>query len=52
MPIRAVIFDFNGTLSHDEPILCRIYRELFAEYGKPIVVSGFEPASPLETEKV
>ena len=36
MPIRAVIFDFNGTLSHDEPILCRIYRELFAEYGKPI----------------
>ena len=36
MPIRAVIFDFNGTLSQDEPILCRIYRELFAEYGKPI----------------
>ena len=36
MPIRAVIFDFNGTLSHDEPVLCRIYRELFAEYGKPI----------------
>ena len=36
MPIRAVIFDFNGTLSQDEPVLCRIYRELFAEYGKPI----------------
>ena len=36
MPIRAVIFDFNGTLSHDEPVLCRIYRELFAEYGTPI----------------
>ena len=36
MPIRAVIFDFNGTLSHDEPVLCRIYRELFAEYGRPI----------------
>jgi beta-phosphoglucomutase-like phosphatase (HAD superfamily) len=31
-----VIFDFNGTLSQDEPVLCRIYRELFAEYGKPI----------------
>jgi beta-phosphoglucomutase len=36
VPIRAVIFDFNGTLSHDEPVLCRIYRELFAEYGMPI----------------
>ncbi len=36
MPISAVIFDFNGTLSHDEPVLCRIYRELFAEYGEPI----------------
>jgi len=31
-----VIFDFNGTLSQDEPVLCRIYTELFAEYGKPI----------------
>jgi beta-phosphoglucomutase len=36
VPIRAVIFDFNGTLSQDEPVLCRIYRELFAERGKPI----------------
>lgn len=31
-----MIFDFNGTLSQDEPVLCRIYRELFAEYGQPI----------------
>jgi beta-phosphoglucomutase len=31
-----VIFDFNGTLSQDEPVLCRIYRELFAEYGTQI----------------
>jgi beta-phosphoglucomutase len=30
------MFDFNGTLSDDEPVLCRIYRELFAEYGRPI----------------
>jgi beta-phosphoglucomutase len=30
------MFDFNGTLSDDEPILCEIYRELFAEYGKPL----------------
>ena len=33
---RAVLFDFNGTLSHDEPLLCRIYRELFAEHGRPL----------------
>jgi len=25
---RAVLFDFNGTLSHDERLLCRIYLEL------------------------
>jgi beta-phosphoglucomutase len=36
MTPRAVIFDFNGTLSHDEPLLCRIYCDLFAEYGRPI----------------
>jgi beta-phosphoglucomutase len=33
---RAVIFDFNGTLSHDEPILCEIFTELFAQHGKPL----------------
>jgi beta-phosphoglucomutase len=31
---RAVIFDFNGTLSQDEPILCEIFQELFAEHGR------------------
>jgi HAD superfamily hydrolase (TIGR01509 family) len=36
VPVRAVIFDFNGTLSHDEPILCEIYNELFAEHGRPL----------------
>ena len=36
MPVRAVIFDFNGTLSHDEPTLCEIFCELFAEYGRPL----------------
>ena len=36
MPVRAVIFDFNGTLSHDEPILCEIFSDLFAEYGRPL----------------
>ena len=33
---RAVIFDFNGTLSDDEPILYRIYADLFAEHGRPL----------------
>jgi HAD superfamily hydrolase (TIGR01509 family) len=32
----AILFDFNGTLSHDEPILCEIFMELFAEHGKPL----------------
>ena len=36
MAVRAVIFDFNGTLSHDEPILCEIFCELFAEHGRPL----------------
>jgi HAD superfamily hydrolase (TIGR01509 family) len=36
VPVRAVIFDFNGTLSHDEPILCEIFCELFAEHGRPL----------------
>lgn len=30
-PERAVIFDFNGTLSDDEPILTRIFADIFAE---------------------
>jgi len=33
---RAIVYDFNGTLSHDEPILCEIFMELFAEHGKPL----------------
>ena len=36
MPVRAVIFDFNGTLSNDESILLDIFRDLFAEYGRPL----------------
>ncbi len=31
-PGRAVIFDFNGTLSDDEPILLRLYAEMFREH--------------------
>jgi HAD superfamily hydrolase (TIGR01509 family) len=33
---RALIFDFNGTLSDDEPILCEIFVRLFAEHGRPM----------------
>lgn len=36
MPIAAVVFDFNGTLSDDEPVLCEIFMHLFAEHGKPM----------------
>ncbi len=38
---RAVIFDFNGTLSHDEPILLRIYQELFAAHGRPLTANDY-----------
>jgi beta-phosphoglucomutase len=34
--VRAIIFDFNGTLSDDEPILCEIFQALFAERGRPL----------------
>jgi len=42
MPVaRAVVFDFNGTLSNDEPLLARVYQEQFAVLGKPITVSHY-----------
>jgi beta-phosphoglucomutase len=34
--VRAIVFDFNGTLSDDEPILFRIFAGLFAERGRPL----------------
>ena len=36
MPVLAIVFDFNGTLSDDEPLLCEIFMRLFAEHGKPM----------------
>src|SRR5437867_5257398 len=36
MPARAFLFDFNGTLSNDEPLICRIFVELFAKHGRPL----------------
>ncbi|MFN2628838.1 MAG: HAD family hydrolase [Gaiellaceae bacterium] len=38
---RAIVFDFNGTLSADEPILCQIFSELFAEHGKPLAAQQY-----------
>jgi beta-phosphoglucomutase len=34
--VVALIFDFNGTLSNDEGVQCAIFRELFAEQGRPL----------------
>ena len=34
--MAALLFDFNGTLSDDEGVQCRIFRELFAEQGRPL----------------
>lgn len=35
-PVTAIVFDFNGTLSDDEPVLCDIFMEMFAERGRPL----------------
>jgi beta-phosphoglucomutase len=39
--VRALLLDFNGTLSDDEPILCRILQELFAEAGRPLTEAEY-----------
>jgi HAD superfamily hydrolase (TIGR01509 family) len=39
--VSAIVFDFNGTLSDDEPILCEIFRTLFAEHGRPLSVQEY-----------
>jgi beta-phosphoglucomutase len=41
MPQRAVLFDFNGTLSDDEPIVCEIFQELFAARGRPLSAATY-----------
>ena len=30
---RAVLFDFNGTLSHDEPISFEVYQGFYCRAG-------------------
>jgi HAD superfamily hydrolase (TIGR01509 family) len=39
--VRALLLDFNGTISEDEPILYRIFEELFAEAGRPITEAEY-----------
>jgi beta-phosphoglucomutase len=34
--VRAIVFDFNGTLSDDEPVLCDVWREIFGELDAPL----------------
>jgi beta-phosphoglucomutase len=41
MTVAAVAFDFNGTLSDDEPVLAAVYAELFAELGRPITAEEY-----------
>ena len=41
MVVRALVFDFNGTLSHDEPLLFAIYSDLFAEHGRPLTEAEY-----------
>lgn len=40
-PVRAISFDFNGTLSDDEPLLCDIFRMLFAQRGRPLSAEDY-----------
>jgi beta-phosphoglucomutase len=39
--MKAVAFDFNGTLSDDEPLLARVYEEQFAELGRTITEAEY-----------
>src|SRR5437868_7397653 len=38
---KAVVFDFNGTLSDDEPVLARIYVQMFGELGAPLTEAEY-----------
>jgi beta-phosphoglucomutase len=49
--VRAVAFDFNGTLSHDEPIMCAVYERLFAERGRPMTESEYYASLAGNTEE-
>jgi beta-phosphoglucomutase-like phosphatase (HAD superfamily) len=36
VPVRALLFDLNGTISHDEELHYELFAELFAREGKPV----------------
>jgi HAD superfamily hydrolase (TIGR01509 family) len=39
--VHALLLDFNGTLSEDEPLLYAIFEELFAAAGKPVTEAEY-----------
>ena len=39
--MRAILFDFNGTLSDDEGVQCEIWRVLFAAQGRPLTAREY-----------
>jgi beta-phosphoglucomutase len=41
-PARALILDFNGTVSHDEHIVLELFQELFGELGRPLDAATYE----------
>lgn len=41
-PARALILDFNGTVSHDEHIVLELFQELFGELGHPLDAATYE----------
>jgi beta-phosphoglucomutase len=49
---EAIVFDFNGTLSDDEPLLLSIYQELFARYGRPLREEEYVDRLAGNTEEV
>jgi HAD superfamily hydrolase (TIGR01509 family) len=34
--MTSILFDFNGTISDDEPLLCAIFQQLFAAENRPL----------------
>jgi beta-phosphoglucomutase len=51
MTTRAIVFDFNGTLSDDEPLLYAVYAELFSEQGRPLTEQEYLDELAGETEE-
>jgi HAD superfamily hydrolase (TIGR01509 family) len=50
---QALLFDFNGTISQDEDLLCEIFQDLFAEVGKPLTTETyFEELAGLPDEEI